>query len=113
MLMLQECVPYLQECIAFPPTSGREKAPLRTAYIGGTSEALSVPWIRALPGKKNIRFFCGQVFVIQRYLGFKAIRGHICWVQGRSSEEPVCKSQYHDCFPAVSDMPAATTNVPS
>ena len=67
----------LQECVPFSAVSCRAKAPPRTAFIGQVSEALTVPWIKTLPGAKNIQFSCGQVFVIQRYLGLKVIRAQI------------------------------------
>jgi hypothetical protein len=59
-------------------------APLRTADISTTNDALALPWIEKLPGQKRIRFLHGQIFVIQHYLGMKVIRAHICRACERS-----------------------------
>jgi len=58
--------------------SSAREAPLRTAYISTANEALSLSWIEKLPGQKRIRFVHGQIFVIQRYMGMRVIRAHIC-----------------------------------
>ena len=68
-LMVKECVPFL--------ASSSRTALLRTAYVGSPSDALSLPWIKGLPGEKRIQFLHGQVFVIQYYLGSKLVRAHI------------------------------------
>jgi hypothetical protein len=69
-LMVRECFPAM--------ASVAHKAPLRTAYISKTNEALALSWIEKLPGQKRIRFVHGQIFVIQHYLGMRVIRAHIC-----------------------------------
>jgi hypothetical protein len=70
MLIVKQCVPFL----AF---SSHPTVPLRTACIGTPNEALSLPWIKGLPGEKRVRFFYGQIFVVQHYLGCRLIRAHI------------------------------------
>jgi hypothetical protein len=74
-LMVRECVPAM--------ASVAHEAPLRTAYISTANEALALPWIEKLPGQKRIRFVHGQIFVIQRYMGMKVIRAHICRAEER------------------------------
>jgi hypothetical protein len=70
MLIVEQCVPFLAPF-------GRAAVRLRAAYIGSPSEALSLPWIKGLPGEKRVRFFRGQIFVVQHYQGCKLIRAHI------------------------------------
>jgi hypothetical protein len=61
------------------------EAPLRTADIVTANEALALPWIEKLPGQKRIQFVHGQIFVIQRYMGMRVIRAHICRAEVRSA----------------------------
>jgi hypothetical protein len=77
MLMVKECVPFLLFSL-------RPAAELRAAQVASFREALSLSWIRRLPGEKRVRFFQGQVFVIQRYQGSELIRAQIC----REQEQP-------------------------
>jgi hypothetical protein len=79
MLTVKECVPFF----AF---SHHPAAQLRTSQVASFGEALSLSWIRRLPGEKRVRFFCGQAFVIQRYLGSQLIRAQICHGQEQPSE---------------------------
>ena len=53
------------------------EVPARTALISTPSEALAIPWVDKLPGKKRIQFVHGQIFVVQRYLGCRLLRAHI------------------------------------
>jgi hypothetical protein len=89
MLTVKECVPFLS-------LSRRTAAPLRAACVASPGEALSLSWIRALPGKKLVRYCHGQVFVIQRYLGFQLIRAHICHAQERPGEAPMINASSCD-----------------
>jgi hypothetical protein len=79
MLTVKECVPFL-------PFSHRPAAQLRAAQVASFGEALSLSWIRRLPGEKRVRFFYGQAFVIQRYLGSQLIRAQICHGHEQPSE---------------------------
>ncbi len=92
-----------KECVLFRAFSNRTAAPLRAAHVGSPSDALSLPWIKGLPGEKRIRFFHGEVFAIQCYLGFKLVRAHICHVRERPGEAPGGKAPSCDCLPSVSD----------
>jgi len=74
MLIVQECLPF----VTFPSHSA---IPTRVAHVDNPGDALTLPWIKGLPGEKRICFFRGQVFVIQRYLGFKLVRAHIYHAQ--------------------------------
>jgi hypothetical protein len=75
----------VQECVSLFSSAKRLAVHLRTAQVGSFSEALSVPWIRALPGEKRVRFLHGRLFVIQRYLGVELIRAQV--FQGRAQLE--------------------------
>jgi hypothetical protein len=68
LFLVRECVP---EFFA-------HKRPLRTAYVKKPDEALDLHWVERLPGEKRIQFVHGQIFVIQRYLGYRLLRAHIC-----------------------------------
>ncbi len=92
-----------KECVLFLALSNRTATPLRAAHVGSPSNALSLPWIKGLPGEKRIRFFHGEVFAIQCYLGFKLVRAHICHVRERPGEAPGGKAPSCDCLPSVSD----------
>jgi hypothetical protein len=81
MLTVRECVPFLT-------ISNRRPRPLRATQVVSANQALSLSWIRALPGEKRVQFFRGQVFVIQRYQGVQLIRAHISHAQERPSESP-------------------------
>jgi hypothetical protein len=70
MLIVKQCVPFLA-------LSSHPAVPLRAACIGTPNEALSLPWIKGLPGEKRVRFFYGQIFVVQHYLGCRLIRANI------------------------------------
>src|ERR1700719_5254415 len=76
----------VKECVPFSLSSHRPAAQLRAAEVATFGEALSVSWIRRLPGEKRVRSFYGQAFVIQRYLGSQLIRAQICHGQEQSSE---------------------------
>jgi hypothetical protein len=71
MLTVKECVPFLL-------FSHRPASELRAAQVASFGEALSLSWIRRLPGEKRIRFFHGQVFVVQLYQGSQLIRAQVC-----------------------------------
>jgi hypothetical protein len=70
MLIVKELTPFTS---CFSQTRG----PLRVAQIRSPRDALSLPWITSLPGDKQIRFFGGQIFVMQRYLGCNLVRADI------------------------------------
>jgi hypothetical protein len=75
----------VQECVTFFASAKRLAGHLRTAQVASFTEALSVPWIRALPGEKRVRFLYGRLFVIQRYLGVELIRAQV--FHGRAQVE--------------------------
>ena len=70
------CSLSVRECIPFA-TPLLHDLPLRTASVSKPDEALSLPWIRRLPGEKRIQFVHGQIFVVQHYLGCTLARAHI------------------------------------
>jgi hypothetical protein len=90
MLTVKECVPFF---LLFS-----HRPALRAAQVASFGEALSLSWIRKLPGEKRIRFFYGQVFVVQRYLGFQLIRAQICHAQDESSNAPLSEASSCDHF---------------
>ncbi len=69
------------------------EARLRTAHISTANEALALPWIEKLPGRKRIQFVHGQIFVMQHYLGCKVIRAHIL----RNDEKCASHSEEQGC----------------
>ena len=44
-------------------------------------DALSLSWIKGLPGKKRLSFLRGQLFVVQIYMGFKVARAQVLHAQ--------------------------------
>jgi hypothetical protein len=88
MLTVKECVPFF---LLFS-----HRPALRAAQVASFGEALSLSWIRRLPGEKQIRFFHGQVFVVQRYLGFRLIRAQICHTQEGPTDAPLSKASSCD-----------------
>jgi hypothetical protein len=103
VLTVKECVPFF---LLFS-----HRPALRAARVASFTEALSLSWITRLPGEKRIRFYHGQVFVVQRYLGFQLIRAQICHAQDGSGDPPIGKASSCDHFvSATSDHIVAGTN---
>jgi hypothetical protein len=65
------------ECLPFADRTKHVDRIVRVAYLDRPNDALSVPWVKSLPGEKRIRFFHGQVFVLQHYLGITIARAQI------------------------------------
>jgi hypothetical protein len=95
MLTVKECVPFFL-------FANRLAARSRVAQVASFGEALSLSWIRKLPGEKRVRFFYGQVFVIQSYLGFQLIRAEICHGQEQPSEATAGKASSCDSLVSAS-----------
>jgi len=74
MLIVQECFPFIGS-----PTY--LKAPPHVAEVQEPMDALSLSWIKGLPGKKRLSFLRGQLFVIQIYMGFKVARAQVLHTQ--------------------------------
>jgi len=70
MLIVQECFPFIGSP-TYPTT------PPRLAQVQEPIDALSLSWIKGLPGKKRLSFLQGQLFVIQIYMGFKVARAQV------------------------------------
>jgi len=94
MLTVKECVPFFL-------FTNHLAARSRVAQVASFGEALSLSWIRTLPGEKRVCFFYGQVFVMQSYLGFQLIRAHICHVQERPGEVPMINASPCDGLTSV------------
>jgi len=73
-LLVRECIPVEALCT--------QKVPPRCAYVSKPNDALGLSWVEKLPGEKRIQFVYGQMFVVQRYLGVRLVRAHICRHEG-------------------------------